>query len=153
MTSATWIFCEFVRVYGGYSMPEAQEIVEALSAKEYPVIIERHGELFIARHDLTAKQEVLVLLTRNASAAAEFLERKVGDSNKSRFRRSVQEMVDDKLIGRTANGDYFMMPRGQSLVTKNSLLSYKLSRRRYLPWHASRYVPLTCVRRAIGWLA
>ena len=59
MTSATWILCELVRVYGDYRMPEAQEIVDGLSAKEYPVIIERHGELFIARLDLSAKQEVL----------------------------------------------------------------------------------------------
>lgn len=125
MTSATWILCELVRVYGGYEMPKAQDIVDGLSAKEYPVIIEREGELFIARHDLGAKQEVLVLLTRNASATANFLETKVGDSNKSRFRRNLQEMVTDKLIGLAANGDYFIMPRGQALVTKKSLLSYR----------------------------
>jgi hypothetical protein len=125
MTSATWILCEFVRVYGGYAMSVAQKIVDGLSVKEYPVIIERDGDLFIARHDLSAKQEVLVLLTRNASAAVEFLEKKVGDSNKSRFRRNLREMVDDKLIGQAANGDFFIMPRGQSLVTTKSLLSYK----------------------------
>jgi hypothetical protein len=106
-------------------MHEAQEIVDGLSAKEYPVIIERQGELFIARHDLVTKQEVLVLLTRNASATAEFLETKVGDGNKSRVRRNLREMVTDKLIGLAANGDYFIMPRGQALVTKNSLLSYR----------------------------
>ena len=125
MTSATWILCELVRIYGGYGMHEAQEIVDGLSAKEYPVIIERNGELFIARHDLVAKHEVLVLLTRNASAKAEFLETKVGDSNKPRFRRNLGEMVADKLIGLAANGDYFIMPRGQALVTKKSLLSYR----------------------------
>jgi len=125
MTSATWILCELIRVYGGYTMSKAQEIVDGLSAKEYPVIIERDGELFIARHDLGAKQEVLVLLTRNASATSEFLETKTGDSNKSRFRRNLGEMVADKLIGMAANGDYFIMPRGQALVTKKSLLSYR----------------------------
>ena len=72
VTSATWILCELVRVYGGYAMHEAQQIVDGLSAKEYPVIIERRGELFIAHHDLRPKQEVLVLLTRNASATAGF---------------------------------------------------------------------------------
>lgn len=125
MTSATWILCELVRVYGGYGMHEAQEIVDGLSAKEYPVIIERNGELFIARHDLDAKQEVLVILTKNTSARGGFLETKVGDSNKSRVRRKLREMVDDKLIGLATNGDYFIMPRGQVLVTENSLLSYK----------------------------
>ncbi|QQO32098.1 hypothetical protein JJC00_26370 [Bradyrhizobium diazoefficiens] len=125
LTTTTWILCEFVRVYGGYAMSQAQEIVDGLSAKEYPVIIERQGELFIARHDLTAKQEVLVLLSRSANASAAFLESKVGDSNKSRFRRNLREMVDEKLIGQAANGDYFVLPRGQALVTKNSLLTYR----------------------------
>ena len=43
MTSATWMVCELVRVFGGYAMREAQEIVDALSVKEYPVILERAG--------------------------------------------------------------------------------------------------------------
>lgn len=105
MTSATWILCELIRVYGGYAMSKAQEIVDGLSAKEFPVIIERNGELFITRHDLTVKQEVLVLLTRNASATSQFLEAKTGDSNKPRFRRSLEKMVADKLIGMAANGE------------------------------------------------
>src|SRR5947209_5847427 len=32
MTSATWILCELVRVYGSYAMSEAQDIVDGLSA-------------------------------------------------------------------------------------------------------------------------
>jgi hypothetical protein len=125
MTSATWILCELVRVYGGHGMHEAQKIVDGLSAKDYPVIIERNGELFIARHDLKAKDEVLVLLTRNASATGSFLQSKTGDSNKSRFQRNLREMVSDKLIGVAANGEYFIMPRGQALVASKSLLTYK----------------------------
>lgn len=125
MTSGTWIVCELIRVYGGYSMPEAQKIVDGLSVKEYPVILERDGELFITRHDLKATQEVLVLLTKNTSAGADFLYEKSGDSNKSRFQRSLEKMVDDKFIGQAASGEYFIMPRGQAVVTKDSLLTYK----------------------------
>jgi hypothetical protein len=106
-------------------MREAQKIADALSVKEYPVIMEREGELFITRHDLKAKQEVLVLLTKNASATAEFLHGKSGDANKLRFERNLREMVADKFIGQAANGEYFIMPRGQALVTKKSLLSYR----------------------------
>jgi len=125
MTGATWVLCEFIRVHGGYTMSQAQEIVDSLSVKEYPVIVERNGELFIARHDLDAKQEVLIWLVRNASAPSSVLETKVGDSNKSRVRSKLKEMVADKLIGIAANGDYFIMPRGQAIVTKNSLLQYR----------------------------
>jgi hypothetical protein len=125
MTSATWMVCELVRVYGGYVMREAQKIVDTLSVKEYPVIMERDGELFITRHDLKAKQEVLVLLTKNVSATGEFLYEKSGDSNRSRFERNLREMVAEKFIGRAVNGEYFIMPRGQALVTKKSLLTYR----------------------------
>ena len=123
MTSATWIVCELVRACGGYAMRQAQKIVDGLSVKEYPVIMERQGELFITRHDLNAKQEVLVVLTKNASATAEFLHEKSGDSNKSRFERNLREMVAGKFIGRAANGEYFIMPRGQVIAAKKSLLS------------------------------
>jgi hypothetical protein len=125
MTCATWILCEFIRVYGGYAMPSAQEIVDGLAVKDYPVIIERNGELFIARHDLNTKQEVLVFLMRNPSAPSSLLETKVGDSNKSRVRKTLTNMVAAKLIGLAASGDYFIMPRGQALVTTESLLEYK----------------------------
>jgi hypothetical protein len=106
-------------------MGEAQRIVDALSVREYPVIMERDGELFIARHDLKSKEEVLVLLTKNASATADFLHEKSGDSNKPRFQRNLREMVDGKFIGKANNAEYFIMPRGQSHVIKKSLLTYK----------------------------
>lgn len=124
MTSATWILCELVRVYGDYPMREAQDIVDGLAAKDFPVIIERHGELFIARHDLNSQQEVLVILTRNSSATSDFLESKVSDTNKYRFRKTLTKMTDEKLIGRSAGGDYFIMPRGQAVVTGKSLLTF-----------------------------
>jgi len=86
--------------------------------------MERDGELFITRPGLNAKQEVLVLLTKNASATDDFLYEKSGDSNKSRFQRTLGKMVGDKFIGRADNDAHFIMPRGQALVTEKSLLTY-----------------------------
>jgi hypothetical protein len=123
MTSATWILSELVRVYGGYQMNDAQKIVDGLSIRDYPVIMERGGELFITRHNLTAKQEVLVLLTKNPNADYAFLFSKTRDRNNTRFRRTLGEMVSSKFIGEK-NGEYFLMPRGAAAVTKESLLSY-----------------------------
>jgi hypothetical protein len=37
-------------------MAEAQKIVDGLAVKEYPVVMERNGELFITRHNLNAKE-------------------------------------------------------------------------------------------------
>jgi hypothetical protein len=123
MTAATWILCELIRVYSGYQMAEAQKIVDGLSVKEYPVIMEFDGELFLTRHNLTAEQEVLVLLTKNSTANANFLFEKTRDGNSTRFSRRLREMVRDKLIGNKGD-EYFLMPRGATRVSRDSLLTY-----------------------------
>jgi hypothetical protein len=123
MTAATWILCELIRVYGGYQMAEAQKIVDGLSVKEYPVIMEFGGELFLTRHNLTAEQEVLVLLTKNSTANEKLLFEKTRDGNSSRFNRRLKEMVRDKLIGNKGY-EYFLMPRGAMRVSRDSLLTY-----------------------------
>jgi hypothetical protein len=123
MTAATWILCELIRVYSGYQMAEAQKIVDGLSVKEYPVIMEFNGELFLTRHNLTADQEVLVLLTKNSTANANFLFEKTRDGNSTRFNRRLRDMVKDKLIGNKGDA-YFLMPRGAARVSRDSLLTY-----------------------------
>lgn len=123
MTSATWILCETVRIYGGYPMIQAQKIVDSLAVKDYPVIFERDGELFIARHDLKAEKEVLVLLTRNDKADFSFLFSKTKDKNKTRFDGKLEKMITSKLIGKKG-ADYFLMPRGAATVAKEALLTY-----------------------------
>lgn len=123
MTSATWIVCELVRVYGGYQMFDAQRIVDGLSVKEYPVIMEFKGEIFITRHDLTAKQEVLVLLCKNQEADYGFLFSKTRDRNNTRFRVTLKGMVSSKLIGEK-DGRFFIMPRGMVTVVNEGLLRY-----------------------------
>jgi hypothetical protein len=123
LTSATWIVCELVRVYGNLQMEEAQKVVDGLAVKEYPVIIENEGVIFITRHNLTAKQEVLVLLSKSPTANNQFLFTKTRDRNKSRFQRTLNDMVAQKLVGKN-KGDYFLMPRGAAIVVRESLLSY-----------------------------
>lgn len=124
MTAATWILCELIRVYGGYTMPDAQKIVDGFAVKEYPVIMEVDGEAFVTRHGLTAKQATLVLLSKYPRADFEFLFSKAGDSNKTRYATKLDEMVKEKLIG-FKDGEYFLMPRGTELVVSQSLLAYK----------------------------
>lgn len=123
MTSATWILCELVRVYGGYQMYDAQRIVDELSVKEYPVIMEFEGEIFITRHDLTARQEVLVLLCKNLQTDYGFLFSKTRDKNSTRFRNTLKEMISGKLIGEK-NEKFFLMPRGMDVVMSEGLLRY-----------------------------
>lgn len=125
MTAATWTICEIVRVYGGYTMDEAQKIIDALAVKEYPVIMEFNGDVFITRHDLNSDQEVLVLLYKHPTANFHFLFSKTRDKNRSRFTKKINKMVTAKLIGEK-NGEYFIMPRGSHTVETESLLVYKV---------------------------
>lgn len=122
-TASTWIVCELLRVYGGYSMPEAQKVVEGLAVKEYPIMMEFEDEIFITKANLSAKQEVLILLNKYPKARADFLFSKTRDNNSSRFGKMLGGMVSQKLIGQKA-GDYFLMPRGMETILKESLLSY-----------------------------
>lgn len=123
MTSATWVLCELVRVYGGYSMPDAQGIVDGFAVKDYPVIMEVDGEAFITRPDLTAKQAVLVLLSKYPRTSFDLLFSKAGDSNRARFQGKLREMVAQKQIGLKGD-EYFIMPEGARIVSDESLLTY-----------------------------
>ncbi len=122
-TAATWALCEMVRVYSGYPMPEAQKLVDSLAVRDYPAVLEFEGETFITRHDLTAKQAVLVLLSKHQKKTRDFLFEKAGDSNSSRFEKKLGELLSGKFIGEK-NGEYFLLPRGIKAVDEESLLQY-----------------------------
>lgn len=123
MSSATWILAEFIRVYGRLSMNEAQRLVDTLAVKEYPVMMEYEGEIFITRPGLTSKEEVLILLYRQPKGDFDFLFSKTRDSNVSRFRETLADMVKSKLVG-VKNGEYFLMPQGSKTIEKERLLSF-----------------------------
>mgnify|MGYP000688658105 CR=1 FL=1 len=121
--SATWVLCELIRVYGGYPMNEAQRIVEELSVKEYPVIIEIDGDLFITRNDLKAKEEVLVLLYKIKKADLLFLFSHTKDKNKYRFEDMINEMCLEKLTA-LKDGNYYLLPLGIRFVEDKGLLKF-----------------------------
>lgn len=123
MTAATWILCEFLRVYGGYQVDQAQRMVDELSVKEYPVLMEFEGELFVTRPDLKASYEVLVILYGISKADFDLLFSKTRDKNKSRFRSTLKNMLSSKLIGKKGNS-YFLMPRGINEVEEKKLLHF-----------------------------
>ncbi|MCR4314019.1 MAG: hypothetical protein NUV84_02100 [Candidatus Uhrbacteria bacterium] len=123
LASATWVLCELIRVYGGQTMPEAQRIVHELVLKDFPTVIEFEGEIHIARNNLTAKQEALVLLYRTQKADFEFLFSKTRDGNRSRFRDALKEMERSKLIG-LKDQEYFLMPLGKKGVEDSRLLAF-----------------------------
>ncbi len=123
LSCANWIFAEFIRVYGNYSMDEAQRMIDKIAIPSYPVIFDIEGEEFIARDDLTVRQEILVLSSAD-KRDLNFLFSKTKDDNKSRFNRTVASMVAEKLIA-LKDGFYHLLPKGIKEIQEKSLLSHK----------------------------
>jgi hypothetical protein len=54
--------CELIRIYHGFSLEEAQAVVDALAERNLPDIWEVGGKKRVLRRGLTYKQQVLFLL-------------------------------------------------------------------------------------------
>lgn len=122
LSCSNWIFAELIRVYGNYSMEEAQKLIDKIAIPNYPVIFDIEGEEFIARSNLNVKQEVLVLVSAQ-KRSLDFLFSKTKDKNRSRFNKSVDSMVAEKFIA-LKDGFYHLLPKGIKEVQEKNLLSY-----------------------------
>lgn len=120
LSCANWMVAEFIRVYGNYSLEQAQELVDKIAVPNYPVIFEIEGEEFISRGDLLVKHEILVLLSKQKRDFA-FLFSKTKDGNKSRFAKTVEAMTTDKMIA-LKDGYYHVLPKGIKEVHARALL-------------------------------
>lgn len=99
--TADWIVCEFIRLFHGLSLEEAQDIVDTLSTRRLPVIWEVGGKKRVLRTGLSAADEVLLLLYADNQTAilTEDLCAWVEYSNPSVFRRKVlQKLHADRLV-------------------------------------------------------
>jgi len=123
LSCANWVVAELVRVYGNYSMEDAQKIIEDIAIPNYPVVFGIEGEDFIARSDLKVKQEVLVLLCKQKRDFV-FLFSKTKDGNRSRFGGTLESMQSDKLIA-LKDGFYHLLPSGIKEIQSKNLLNLK----------------------------
>ena len=120
LACSNWMVAEFIRVYGNYSMDDAQQMIDKIAIPNYPVIFEIEGEEFISRDDLTVKQEILVLLCKQ-KRGIDFLFSKTKDGNRSRFNGTVALMEKEKFIA-LKDGFYHLLPNGiKEIQTKNLL--------------------------------
>lgn len=120
LSCANWIFAEFIRVYGNYSMDDAQKMIDKIAIPNYPVIFDIEGEEFISRDDLNVKQEILVLLGRQ-KRDADFLFSKTRDSNRTRFNKTIASMEINKFIAHK-DGFYHLLPNGIKEIQAKNLL-------------------------------
>jgi hypothetical protein len=111
-----WLFSELIRVYGGYTVEESQKLINKIVAKNCPLIVNINGDDFISKDNLTAQEEVLVLLTFKPDGLDfSYLYRKTKDKNKSRFKTTLSLMEREKLIV-DIGGKYYIMPNGSSSI-------------------------------------
>lgn len=121
LSCANWILAEFIRVYGNYSMADAQALIDSISIPTYPVIFDIEGEDFIARNDLSTGEEVLVLIS-NKKHDFNFLFAKTKDNNKSRFRKTLARLEKEKKIV-CKDALYHILPNGIKEVQEENLLN------------------------------
>lgn len=67
--TADWIICEFIRIYHGLSLEEAQDLVDALAVRNLPDVWEVAGKKRVLRRGLPAKDESLLLLYSSQDSA------------------------------------------------------------------------------------
>src|SRR5262245_38431091 len=87
---ASWVMAELVRIFHGVTTGEAQETVDALVERKTPAIWEVEGMKRVLGSDMSAKNQVLMLLHHSTGwVAATDLFKWIDYSNMSMFRRSV----------------------------------------------------------------
>ena len=126
LQAADWIICEFVRVYHGLSLEEAQELVDALATRKLPLIWEIAGKKRVLKTGLTASEEVLILLYSEQKTAVltEDLFAWVEYSNPSVFRTKVLRKLHlDRLVEYDVESELvYISPKGIERV-EGSLLN------------------------------
>lgn len=123
VASVNWIISELIRIFGCYSMNQAEKIVEEINIKEFPAIFYIEGEQFISIPNLKSDQEILLLLSHNLDGFEyNFLFEKTKDKNTVRFKNRLKIMIKNKLIAKK-NQKYYILPEGikliESIINKN----------------------------------
>ena len=123
--TSDWIVCELVRLFHGFSLEEAQDLVDALSTRQSPLIWEVGGKKRVLRTGLSAAEEVLLLLYADDQMAVltEDLCSWVEYSNPSVFRKKVlQKLHTDRLVEYDAESELVhLSPKGVAKVESELL--------------------------------
>jgi hypothetical protein len=121
LSCANWIYAELVRVFKSCSLEEAQVLIDTIALPYYPVIFEIEGEEFIAKNSLTTKQQILVLVCIK-KRDIDFLSKKTRDSNKSRLKKTLAELIGENMLA-LKGGYYYIMPNGINEINEERLLN------------------------------
>ncbi len=122
---ADWLICEFIRIYHGLSLEEAQDIVDALAVRNLPDVWEVAGKKRVLRKGLQAKEETLLLLysSQESAVLVEDLIAWVEYSNTGVYKSNVlSRLHKDRLIEWDRETDaIYLSPTGARLVEEQIL--------------------------------
>lgn len=65
---ADWVVCELIRTYHSIALEDAQDLIDAISVRQIPVIWEVNGRKRVLAKGLTAKKQTLLLLYSEPSS-------------------------------------------------------------------------------------
>jgi hypothetical protein len=123
--TADWLICEFIRIYHGLSLEEAQDLVDALAVRNLPDVWEIAGKKRVLRKGLQAREEALLLLysTQDSTVLVEDLIDWVEYSNPRVFKSNVlSRLHKDRLVEWDRDSDaVFLSPTGAKHVEDHIL--------------------------------
>jgi hypothetical protein len=122
---ADWIICELIRIHHGFSLEEAQDLVDALAIRQLPQVWEVAGKKRVLQQGLTARDQSLLLLysSKEANVLIEDLVSWVEYSNPAVFKSKVlHPLHKDRMVEWDSDADTIILsPKGAKYV-EDSLL-------------------------------
>lgn len=120
-----WIVCELIRLNHGVSLEEAQDVIDALSVRQLPVIWEVAGKKRVLRQGMRAKDQALILLysSQDSAVLIEDLCEWIEYSNLAVFKQKViRELHRERLVEFDEESESITIsPTGVSHVEENLL--------------------------------
>lgn len=115
-TIADWIICELIRIFHGFSLEEAQDLVDSLAVRRLPEIWEVAGKKRVLRDGLSARDQSLLLLysTKDSAVLTEDLIEWIEYSNPAVFKSSIlNKLHKDRLVEWDRSSDTVILsPKG-----------------------------------------
>ena len=128
VASCNWILSEFLRIFLEKEHNEVLEIINGLSKVHLPLVEEISGELVVLRPEMTAKEQILILLFHKYPefVSKKELKRWVKGKSQSRVNCALSELKKGSLIVEI-NGELKLTARGIEEAEKIQIRYYGAS--------------------------
>jgi hypothetical protein len=122
--SVKWVLAELVRLKSGLTIPQTQDLLDAIIERHCPLIWKESGIVAITRPKMKAKDQVLVLLYDSSPIRDTELQRMIEYNNKSNFIKILKGLHRARNIYYHADGNCRIMPPGlqeaETLIKMNT---------------------------------